>query len=94
MGKFPLPVEVIPMARAYVARELIKLGGQPKLREGFTTDNGNVILDVHGLQIADPVGFETTLNGIVGVVTNGLFARRGADLLLLATPTGVKQLGI
>jgi ribose 5-phosphate isomerase A len=92
MGKFPLPVEVIPMARAYVAREIIKLGGQPKLREGFTTDNGNVILDVHGLQIADPVGFETTLNGIVGVVTNGLFARRGADLLLLATPAGVKQM--
>lgn len=92
LGKFPLPVEVIPMARAYVARDIIKLGGQPKLREGFTTDNGNVILDVHGLQITDPAGFETTLNGIVGVVTNGLFACRGADLLLLATPTGVKQM--
>lgn len=93
LGKFPLPVEVIPMAREYVAREIVKLGGQPKLRAGFVTDNGNVILDVHGLQIADPAGFETTLNGIVGVVTNGLFARRGADLLLLATPAGVKQLG-
>ena len=92
LGKFPLPVEVIPMARAYVAREIIKLGGQPTLREGFVTDNGNVILDVHGLQIADPAGFETTLNGIVGVVTNGLFACRSADLLLLATPSGVKQM--
>jgi ribose 5-phosphate isomerase A len=92
LGKFPLPVEVIPMARAYVAREIVKLGGQPKLREGFVTDNGNVILDVHGLAIADPAGLETALNGIVGVVTNGLFARRGADLLLLATPAGVKQL--
>ena len=92
LGKFPLPVEVIPMARAYVAREIIKLGGQPKLREGFTTDNGNIILDVHGLAIADPAGFETKLNQIVGVVTNGLFACRGADLLLLATPDGVKQI--
>jgi ribose 5-phosphate isomerase A len=92
LGKFPLPVEVIPMARAYVAREIIKLGGQPKLREGFVTDNGNLILDVHGWQIADPAGLETTLNGIVGVVTNGLFARRSADLLLLATPEGVQQM--
>lgn len=92
LGKFPLPVEVIPMARVYVAREIVKLGGQPKLREGFVTDNGNVILDVHGWQIADPAGLETTLNGIVGVVTNGLFARRGADLLLLATPAGVRQI--
>lgn len=92
MGKFPLPVEVIPMAREYVAREIVKLGGQPRLRAGFMTDNGNVILDVHGWQIADPVGLETTLNGIVGVVTNGLFARRGADLLLLATPGGVQQM--
>ncbi len=92
LGKFPLPVEVIPMAREYVAREIVKLGGQPKLRAGFVTDNGNVILDVHGWQIADPAGLETALNGIVGVVTNGLFARRGADLLLLATPDGVKQL--
>lgn len=92
LGKFPLPIEVIPMARAYVAREIVKLGGQPKLREGFVTDNGNAILDVHGWQISDPVGLETTLNQIVGVVTNGLFARRGADLLLLATPEGVRQL--
>jgi len=92
MGKFPLPVEVIPMARAYVARELVKLGGQPKLREGFVTDNGNLILDVHGLAITDPVGFETRLNQIVGVVTNGLFACRGANLLLLATPEGVRSL--
>jgi ribose 5-phosphate isomerase A len=90
MGKFPLPVEVIPMARAYVARELAKLGGQPKLREGFTTDNGNVILDVHGLSITDPVGLEAKINQIVGVVTNGLFAARGADVLLLGTPEGVK----
>lgn len=92
LGKFPLPVEVIPMAREYVAREIVKLGGQPKLRESFVTDNGNVILDVHGWQIADPAGLETALNGIVGVVTNGLFARRGADLLLLATPEGVRQI--
>jgi ribose 5-phosphate isomerase A len=91
VGRFPLPVEVIPMARAYVARELEKLGGQPKLREGFVTDNGNLILDVHGLSIADPAGFETKLNQIVGVVTNGLFACRGADLLLLATPEGVRS---
>ena len=90
LGRFPLPVEVIPMARAYVARELERLGGQPKLREGFVTDNGNLILDVHGLTIADPPGFETKLNQIVGVVTNGLFACRGADLLLLATPDGVR----
>lgn len=92
MGRFPLPVEVIPMARAYVARELEKLGGQPRLREGFITDNGNVILDVHGLSITDPAGLETQINGIVGVVTNGLFARRGADVLLLATPEGVKTM--
>ncbi len=92
MGKFPLPVEVIPMASAYVARELAKLGGQPRLREGLVTDNGNLILDVHGLSIADPAGFETTINQIVGVVTNGLFARRGADVLLLATPEGVRTM--
>jgi len=94
LGKFPLPVEVIPMARAYVAREIVKLGGQPKLREGFVTDNGNIILDVHGLQIAAPADFEARLNGIIGVVTNGLFACRGADLLLLATPAGVKQITV
>jgi ribose 5-phosphate isomerase A len=92
MGKFPLPVEVIPMARAYVARELEKLGGRPKPREGFVTDNGNLILDVHGLAIADPAGLETAINQIVGVVTNGLFARRGADVLLLATADGVRTM--
>jgi ribose 5-phosphate isomerase A len=93
LGKFPLPVEVIPMARTHVARELEKLGGKPKLRENFVTDNGNVILDVHGLVITDPAGFETKLNQITGVVTNGLFACRGADLLLLATPDGVRSMG-
>jgi ribose 5-phosphate isomerase A len=93
LGRFPLPVEVIPMARAYVARELAALGGQPKLREGFVTDNGNVILDVHGLSIADPAALEQRLNDIVGVVTNGLFARRPADVLLLATPQGVREIG-
>ena len=92
LGKFPLPVEVIPMARAQVARELAKLGGTPKLREGVLTDNGNIILDVHGLSIADPVDLESRINQIVGVVTNGLFARRGADILLLGTPEGVKTL--
>ena len=92
LGKFPLPVEVIPMARSYVARQLVALGGQPKLREGFTTDNGNLILDVQGLQILNPVELETTLNNIAGVVTNGLFARRPADVLLLGTPEGVLTL--
>jgi ribose 5-phosphate isomerase A len=90
LGAFPLPVEVIPMARSYVARELVKLGGQPKLREGFTTDNGNVILDVSGLKILDPVALENQINQIVGVVTNGLFAARPANVLLLATAEGVK----
>ena len=90
LGQFPLPVEVIPMARSYVARELVKLGGQPRLREGYTTDNGNVILDVYGLSIVDPVSLETTLNQLVGVVTNGLFACRGADVLLLGTRSGVQ----
>ncbi|MCL6556461.1 MAG: ribose-5-phosphate isomerase RpiA [Burkholderiales bacterium] len=92
LGKFPLPVEVIPMARSYVARELVKLGGQPKLREGFVTDNGNVILDVHNLNILNPVELESTLNQIAGVVTNGLFARRPADLALIGTPQGVTAL--
>jgi ribose 5-phosphate isomerase A len=92
LGKFPLPVEVIPMARSYVARELAKLGGQPVLREGFTTDNGNLILDVRGLQIMNPVELESTLDHISGVVTNGLFARRPADVLLLGTPDGVKTM--
>jgi len=91
LGKFPLPVEVIPMARAQVAQALTALGGQPWLREGFVTDNGNVILDVHGLTIADGAALEERINQIVGVVTNGLFAQRGADLLLLATPEGVKE---
>lgn len=89
LGKFPLPVEVLPMARSYVARELVKLGGQPKLRD-FTTDNGNVILDVWGLTILDPVAMEAKINQIVGVVTNGLFAARPANVLLLATADGVK----
>ena len=92
LGRFPLPVEVIPMARSYVARELVKLGGQPALRQGFTTDNGNVILDVHNLQILKPLEFESTLNQIPGVVTNGLFARRKADILLLGTDKGVQTL--
>jgi len=90
LGKFPLPVEVIPMARSYVARELVKLGGQPALRPNFTTDNGNVILDVHGLTISDPIAMEAKINQIVGVVTNGLFAARPANVLLLATAEGVK----
>ena len=92
LGKFPLPVEVIPMARAYVARQMVKLGGQPKLREGFATDNGNIILDVWGLSILNPVELETAVNNVTGVVTNGLFARRGADVLLLGTKTGVRTI--
>jgi len=92
LGKFPLPVEVIPMARSYVAREIVKLGGQPVLREGFTTDNGNIILDVHNMEIMEPVKLEQTLNQITGVVTNGLFAQRPADVLLLGTKDGVKTL--
>jgi ribose 5-phosphate isomerase A len=90
LGKFPLPIEVIPMARSYVARELVKLGGQPTLREGFVTDNGNVILDVRNLSMIDPVALEKTLNNIVGVVTNGLFALRPANVLLLGTQSGVR----
>ena len=90
LGKFPLPVEVIPMARAQVSRELERLGGRPVLREGFVTDNGNLILDVHGLNIHDPVTLEIAIDGIVGVVTSGLFAKRGADVLLLATAQGVQ----
>lgn len=92
LGAFPLPVEVIPMARAQVARELQALGGTPRLREGFVTDNGNVILDVHGLRISDAPALEQTLNNITGVVTNGLFARRPADLVLIGTQTGVHTL--
>jgi ribose 5-phosphate isomerase A len=90
LGTFPLPVEVIPMARSYVAREIVKLGGQPRLREGFTTDNGNLILDVHNLSILDPVELETRLDHIAGVVTNGLFARRPADVLILGGAGGVR----
>tara|TARA_B110000977_G_scaffold47400_1_gene64414 strand:+ start:1503 stop:2162 length:660 start_codon:yes stop_codon:yes gene_type:complete len=92
LGKFPLPVEVLPMARSYVARQLSALGGQPKLRD-FTTDNENIILDIHGMNIVDPIDTEARINQIVGVVTNGLFAKRAADILLLATDSGVKTLG-
>ena len=92
LGKFPLPVEVIPMARSYVARELVKMGGKPIWREGFITDNGNLILDVHNLEIMEPVKLETQLNEITGVVTNGLFAARPADVLLLGSNEGVKVL--
>ncbi|UAW98842.1 ribose-5-phosphate isomerase RpiA [Halopseudomonas nanhaiensis] len=92
LGSFPLPVEVIPMARSHVAREIVKLGGDPVYREGVTTDNGNIILDVHNLQIVDPRGVEEKLNAIVGVVCNGLFAARPADVLLLGTSEGVKTL--
>jgi len=92
LGKFPLAVEVIPMASAYVARQMVKLGGRPQLREGFKTDNGNIILDVRGLSILNPVELEATINNVAGVVTNGLFARRGADVLLLGTKTGVKTI--
>lgn len=91
LGKFPLPVEVIPMARGYVAREIVALGGEPVLRQNFKTDNGNIILDVHGLKIMEPAALEDRLNNIVGVVTNGLFARRGADVLLLGTANGVQR---
>jgi ribose 5-phosphate isomerase A len=93
LGKFPLPVEVIPMARSHVGRELVKLGGQPELRQGFTTDNGNVILDVYGLDILKPMELEAEINNITGVVASGLFARRGADILLLGTAAGVKTIG-
>jgi len=90
LGRFPLPVEVIPLARSYVARELVKLGGRPQWREKFVTDNGNVILDVHGLTILNPNELEGAINQITGVVANGLFARRGADVLLLGTVRGVE----
>ncbi len=91
MGSFPLPVEVIPMARSYVAREILsRTGGTPVLREGFTTDNGNVIIDIHDLDIMEPVKLENELNSIVGVVTNGLFAARPADVLILGTPDGAR----
>ncbi len=92
LGKFPLPVEVIPMARSHVGRELVKLGGQPALRQGFTTDNGNLILDVWNLNILKPLELEAEINNITGVVTNGLFAQRGADVLLLGSETGIKTM--
>lgn len=92
LGRFPLPVEVIPMARRHACAELARLGGTPRLREGFTTDNGNLIIDVHGLEIRDPAALEGELNQIVGIVTNGIFARRGADILLLARADGVQTL--
>ncbi|NCP63713.1 MAG: ribose-5-phosphate isomerase RpiA [Paraglaciecola sp.] len=92
LGKFPLPVEVIPMARSYVAREIVKLGGDPVYRQGVITDNGNVILDVHNMNILNPVELEKALNNIVGVVTNGLFAMRGADVVLVASDSGISEL--
>jgi len=94
LGKFPLPIEVIPMARSYVAREIVRLGGQPELRQGFTTDNGNVILDVRNLKLVDPVARETELNQIAGVVTVGLFARRGADVILIGGESGVRRIDV
>ena len=92
LGRFPLPIEVITMARSYVARELVRLGGHPVYREGVVTDNGNQILDVHGLKIVDPVGLEERINQIVGVVTVGLFARRPADVLIVARDSGVETI--
>lgn len=92
LGKFPLPVEVIPLARSYVAREIVKLGGDPMYRQGVVTDNGNVILDVYNLEMLDPPALEKSLNQIAGVVTNGIFAARGADILLIGTENGVKTI--
>jgi ribose 5-phosphate isomerase A len=92
LGKFPLPVEVIPMARSYVGRELVRLGGHPELRQNFKTDNGNVIIDCYGLTLLDPPKTEAELNNLAGVVTNGIFARRAADVLLLAEPSGVRAI--
>jgi ribose 5-phosphate isomerase A len=92
LGRFPLPVEVIPMARSYVARQLVLLGGRPVWREGVVTDNGNALLDVHGLDLSDPLAFEASVNQIAGVVTAGLFARRGADVLIVGTDAGVQTL--
>ena len=92
LGAFPLPVEVIPMARSHVGREIVRLGGDPVYREGVVTDNGNIIIDVHNMDISQPIRVEEQLNNIVGVVTNGLFARRRADLLLLGTKDGVKTI--
>lgn len=92
LGKFPVPVEVIPMARSYVARQIVKLGGNPIWRDGFVTDNGNVVLDIYNLNLTDPVAVEAELNQITGVVTNGVFARRPADVLILGTEEGVRTL--
>jgi ribose 5-phosphate isomerase A len=92
LGRYPLPVEVIPMARSYVARQLLMLGGRPGWRMGFTTDNGNVILDVHGLSITDPAAMEAKIRGIAGVVTVGLFAQRGADIILVGADQGVTEI--
>ncbi len=92
LGDFPLPIEVIPMARSFVAREMVKLGGRPELRHGFTTDNGNQIIDVFGLEIREPVQLEETINQIPGVVTNGLFARRSADIIVVSGDSGVERL--
>lgn len=94
LGAYPLPVEVIPMARSYVARQLVKLGGQPVLRDGVTTDNGNVILDVHNLRLTDPKGFESQVNQIAGVVTVGLFAWRSADIIIVGGDDGIKTLKV
>ncbi|MCG5548853.1 ribose-5-phosphate isomerase RpiA [Halorhodospira halochloris] len=91
LGEFPLPIEVIPMARSTVARELVRIGGRPELRQNFTTDNGNIILDVHGLTITEPLKLEQEINNIPGVVTNGIFALRPADLLLLGGSSGVRK---
>jgi ribose 5-phosphate isomerase A len=91
LGRFPLPVEVIPMARSLVARQLVVMGGQPELREGFITDNGNVILDVHNMDLVDPVRIEKELNNLPGVVTNGLWALRPADVVLMSTTSGVRE---
>ena len=93
LGRFPVPIEVVPMARSLVARALVRLGGRPERREGFVTDNGNEILDVHGLDILDPPALESELNQIAGTVTNGLFARRGADVVLVGTARGVERIG-
>jgi ribose 5-phosphate isomerase A len=92
LGRFPLPVEVIPMARSYVSRQMVKLGGQPLWRENVVTDNGNQIIDVHGLTILDPIALENTINGIAGVVSVGLFAKRSAEVVLVGGPNGVRTL--
>src|SRR6185503_21268764 len=92
LGKFPLPVEVIPMARSHVGRELLRLGGHPELRENYKTDNGNLILDCHGLTLLDPPKTEAELNNVAGVVTNDIFAQRPANVLILASPSGIRTL--